>query len=144
MNNNYSATAGSGGFAPGLAGSMARFSLVNNYLYTVNSWTLGVFDISSSGDAQRVSTQNLGWGIETIYPFRNKLFIGSQTGMFIYDISNPAAPVKEGQFSHARSCDPVISDGDFAYVTLRDGTPCVGFNNQLDVVDVRNVMSPAL
>jgi len=144
MNNSFLKSSAAGAFAPGIGGSMARFSLVNNHLYTVNNWSLGVFDISAPNDAQRISTVNLNWGIETIYPFRNKLFIGSQTGMFIYDISNPAVPVREGQFIHARACDPVISDGDYAYVTLRDGTLCSGFNNQLDVVDVRNIMSPVL
>jgi len=29
-------------------------------------------------------------------------------------------------------------------VTLRGGTPCEGFNNQLDVIDVSNVMNPTL
>lgn len=128
----------------GVAGSMARMSIVGEYLYCVNSFNLLSYQLSTPTDPQKTATNNLGWGIETIYPFRNKLFIGSNTGMFIYDITNPAVPVREGQFSHARACDPVITDGNYAYVTLRDGTACSGTANQLDVVDVSNMRAPFL
>ncbi len=129
---------------PGISGSMARFSVVNDYLYIVNHSMLGTFSISNSNDPQRISTNNIGWNIETIYPFRDKLFVGSTNGMFIYDISDPALPNQVGQFSHARSCDPVIADNNNAYVTLHDGTACQGFNNQLDVINITNLSSPSL
>jgi hypothetical protein len=128
----------------GVAGSMARFSIVNNFMYCVNNSQLRSFDIANSLNPQQVNITNMGWGIETIYPFQNKLFIGSSTGMFIYDISNPSAPVRQGQFTHARACDPVITDGSHAYVTLHDGTECGNTLNQLDVVNVANLSSPTL
>lgn len=128
----------------GVAGSMARMSIVGDYIYCVNNNNLLSYQLTIPADPQKTATNNLGWGIETIYPFRNKLFIGSNTGMFIYDISNPAVPVREGQFTHARACDPVITDGNYAYVTLRDGTACTGTANQLDVVDVSNMSAPFL
>ena len=129
---------------PGISGSMARFSVVNDYLYTVNHSMLGTFDISDGNNPQKISYNSVGWSIETIYPFKDKLFVGSTSGMFIYDISNPASPRPMGQFSHARSCDPVIADNNNAYVTLHDGTPCQGFNNQLDVLNITNLSSPSL
>ncbi len=128
----------------GIAGSMARFSVVNDYLYTVNYSSLRSFSLADNQNPVAAATKYLGWNIETIYPFKNRLFIGSQTGMFIYDISNPAVPAAMGQFTHARSCDPVIADNDYAYVTLRNGTACLGFNNQLDLVNINNLMSPVL
>ncbi|NDC79539.1 MAG: hypothetical protein EBZ67_16965, partial [Chitinophagia bacterium] len=82
--------------------------------------------------------------IETIFPYKNRLFLGSQTGMFIYDASDKDNPRKLGQFTHARACDPVVADDTHAYVTLRSGNRCVGNLNQLDVVDVSNLMSPKL
>lgn len=134
------------GAAPtvGIAGSMARFSIVNNYLYTVNNSQLTSFNIATANNPVKTANQTVGWNIETIYPFSNKLFIGSMTGMFIYDITNPATPVAQGQFTHVRSCDPVIADGNYAYVTLRGGTACGSINNQLDVVNINNVMSPSI
>lgn len=129
----------------GLAGSMARFSVVNNYLYTVNYSSLRSFDISSNQDPVSSSTRQMGWNIETIYPFNSRLFIGSQNGMFIYDIStNPGSPTALGQFAHARACDPVIADNNYAYVTLRNGTTCQTFSNQLDIVNINNLLSPVL
>jgi hypothetical protein len=64
--------------------------------------------------------------------------------MFIYNLSNPADPARVSQFTHATSCDPVIADDNYAYVTLRSGTACNGFTNQLEVIDVTNLSSPVL
>ena len=128
----------------GIAGSMSRFSIVNNYLYAVNRTSIKVLDIAAVNDPQLQNTVDVGWNIETIYPFKNKLFIGSSNGMFIFDISNAVAPVREGSVAHFRACDPVVADDDYAFVTLRAGTFCQGTNNQLDIVNVQNVMSPVL
>lgn len=128
----------------GIAGSMSRFSIVNNYLYAVNNSSINVLDISTINDPVLQNTVGVGWNIETIYPFKNKLFLGSSTGMFIFDITNPTAPIREGSFAHSRACDPVVADDDYAFVTLRAGTFCQGTNNQLDVVNVQNLSSPYL
>ena len=128
----------------GAGGSMARFTIMNDRLYTVSSSDLDVFNISNSKDPRHTNTINIGWNIETIYPFRDKLFIGSQSGMFIFNAANADAPVVAGQFSHARSCDPVVADDDYAYVTLRSGTQCEGFSNQLDIVKLNNISNPEL
>ncbi|HET6768156.1 MAG TPA: hypothetical protein VFH08_12175 [Chitinophagaceae bacterium] len=128
----------------GIAGSMSRFSIVNNYLYAVNNSSIKVLDISAVSDPQLQNTVGVGWNIETIYPFKNKLFLGSSNGMFIFDITNPVAPVREGSLDHFRACDPVVADDDYAFVTLRAGTWCQGTSNQLDVVNVQNVQSPWL
>lgn len=130
--------------AIGVAGSMARFAVVNDYLYTVNYNKLTSFNISNPSDPVSTASQQVGWQIETIYPFKNRVFIGSVSGMFIYDISNPAVPARLGSISHIRSCDPVVADDDYAYVTLRNGTLCAGFANQLDIVNVTNLLSPSL
>jgi len=128
----------------GVGGSMARFSIVNNHMYTVSSNSLDVFNISTPENPVKGSKVNLNWGIETIYPFGKNLFIGSNTGMFIYDISNPEQPKSVGQFSHVRSCDPVVADNEFAYVTLRSGTQCQGFANQLDVIRLNDLTNASL
>ncbi len=128
----------------GVGGSMSRFTIVNDYLYAVSNSELYAVSIANGDDPQLTSTKNMGWNIETIYPFKDRLFIGSRTGMFIYSLSNPSAPVQVSQFTHATSCDPVIADDSYAYVTLRSGTTCNGTINQLDVLDVRNLSAPVL
>ncbi|MBC7826697.1 MAG: hypothetical protein H7122_03040 [Chitinophagaceae bacterium] len=128
----------------GMGGSMARFTIVNSHLYTVSDQSLDVFSISNPQTPAFTSKLQLGWGIETIYPFKNKLFIGSNTGMFIYDITNPSQPSKQGSFTHVRTCDPVIADDKYAYITLRSGSTCQGFTNQLDVLNIEDIFHPTL
>ena len=133
-----------GGTPTGIAGSMARFALLNNYLYTVGDAELKVVSVQTEGNPVVSNTVKLNWGIETIYPFQGKLFIGSNTGMFIFNTNNPAAPVQLGSFSHARVCDPVIADSKYAYITLRNGSRCQGFINELNIVDISNLNAPVL
>jgi hypothetical protein len=128
----------------GISGSMARFTIVDNYMYAVDHHTLRSISIANAAEPVVNNTMNAGWDIETIYPFKNKLFIGSMGGMFIYDISQPDLPVKEADFVHARACDPVIADDSYAYVTLREGTNCGPTDNELQVINVQNLQSPVL
>jgi hypothetical protein len=138
-------TSGASPIAPkGVGGSMARFTVRDNYLYTIDQSTLHVFDISNGATPTEVNTVSVGWNIETIFPHEDKLFIGSQNGMFIYDISTATSPVFLSEFSHAGACDPVYVDGNLAYVTLRSGTICQGFTNQLEVIDISNLTNPTL
>ena len=129
----------------GIGGSMARFTILDNYLYTVSSSDLYSFNLSDGMAPQQSAKTNLGnWNIETIYPFKDKLFIGSTNGMFIFGVTDPAHPAQLAQFSHVRSCDPVIADGNYAYVTLRSGTTCQGYSNQMDILSIANLSSPSL
>lgn len=146
---NYSATGGpSGGSAAsspyGMGGSMARFAIVNERLYTVGLSDLSVFNITTTTQPRFVNTRRVGMSIETIYPFKDNLFIGSTSGMFIYNINSPDNPSLTGQFGHVRSCDPVIADDNNAYVTLRSGTACEGFTNQLEVLKLNSFTNPSL
>lgn len=128
----------------GVGGSMARFAIEGYYLYSVTQFDLNVFDISRTDKPDLTNKVNIGWDIETIFPFQEKLFIGSTTGMYIYNISNPGSPQQEGKFAHVQSCDPVIADEKYAYVTLRTGTNCGGVDNRLEVLDIADVKNPAL
>ena len=128
----------------GIAGSMSRFSIVGNYLYVVDLSSLSVIDLTGLPALDVLQKNYIGWNIETIFPYQDKLFIGSSNGMFIFDNSNPIEPVMLSVFQHATACDPVYVQGNTAYVTLRDGNTCENFNNQLDVVDVFKSFLPTL
>jgi hypothetical protein len=131
----------------GAGGSTAMMTISGNYLYIVNSFTLQTYDISNPATAVLLSEQNVGWNIETIFPYRDKLFIGSQTGMYVFDNSNPKYPKLQGQAQHFRACDPVVADDDFAYVTLRNNNQrCGGTQNVLNIYDIKgvNVLNPRL
>jgi len=136
-------TAESGG-GTGTGGSLARFSIAKNHLYVIDAFNLFVYDIAKADKPVGVNEQYIEWGIETLFPYRDLLFIGANNGMFIYNNENPKEPFFLSKFEHARACDPVFVQGDIAYVTLRDGTRCESFSNQLDVVDVADWRNPKL
>lgn len=136
--------AGANAVPTGIAGSLARFAIVDNHLYAVSDEGLYTFSLAVPHQPLKTHTLALPWGVETIYPFQHKLFIGSSTGMHICDLQLPWAPTHAGTFAHVRSCDPVIADGTMAYVTLRGGGLCGGNANQLDILDVANINAPQL
>lgn len=129
----------------GVGGSMARFAIDRDHLYTIDDYSLQVFDISQRESPQELGENiQVGFMIETIFPYEEKLFIGAQAGMHIYDNSDPANPQHLSTYEHITSCDPVVVEGNTAYVTLRNGTECQGFVNQLEVIDVEDPSNPQL
>lgn len=129
----------------GITGSMSRFAMEPQRLYTVSYNDLKVFNtVNPAAPAYLRSVTLPNGNIETIFPYQDKLFIGSGTGMFIYSTQNADQPQQLGQFTHARTCDPVIADNNTAYVTLRGNGRCGGIQNQLDIIDITNVTSPKL
>lgn len=139
--NSPNASNGSGGGA-GQGGSLARFTIAGNYLYVVDDMKLQAYSLENASNPVLKSTQVLGENIETIYSYKDKLFIGSQSAMYIYSISDASQPRKLGQASHVRACDPVIANDDVAYVTVRSGSNCGGTFSALIVYDITNILQP--
>lgn len=131
----------------GTGGSLARFTILGNYLYTVDFQTLKVFDITNNVEPVLKKSINLGRGVETIFPLGNRLFLGTQTGMFIYDIDKEGIPQFISTYQHITSCDPVVANAKYAYVTLRVsgcGNAAIGAANQLDIIDISNPQNPTI
>lgn len=133
-----SATTGSGG-------STARFAIYGNYLYTVDKSNLKVFNITNDANPVLKNTVPVGFDIETIYPFKDKLFIGSTSMVYIFSVENPESPT---QLSTAispeviRRCDPVVAKDTVAYATLRTNGPCGGKQSILAAYDIRDITNP--
>lgn len=128
----------------GQGGSLARFKIVEDYLYAVDSHYINVFNISDLENPQDLEDVYAGFDIETIFNQGNYLFLGSMRGMYIYDITAPATPTLVSEFEHGTACDPVVVDGDYAYVTLRGGNWCGATESGLFIVDISNIESPEL
>ena len=128
----------------GIGGSLARFQIVDNYLYTVGENEMAIFDISNLADPFLEATQYAGWNIETMFQADGYLYLGSTNGMYIYSLSNPSNPVYISEFVHWEGCDPVVVDGDYAYLTLRGGNLCGQEESVLEVIDVSNKSNPQL
>jgi hypothetical protein len=130
--------------AAGIGGSMARFTINGDYLYGLDGANLDIVDVTVQASPVAKNEMPLAWDVETLFPYRNNLFVGSRTGMWILDLQSPAQPTVLSQYSHLRSCDPVVVEGNYAYVTLRNGSVCEGFVNQLEVIDISNLKNPTL
>ncbi|MEX0856573.1 MAG: hypothetical protein WD016_00395 [Balneolaceae bacterium] len=131
-----------GAATAGIGGSMARFAINGDYLYAVDHRNLITFDISSQIPTEG-NKRDVGWAIETIFPYQQNLFIGSESAMYIYDISDPAFPTQISIYNHFTACDPVVVEGNFAYVTLREGARCPQQGvNRLEVIDVEDPVYP--
>jgi hypothetical protein len=128
----------------GKGGSMARFTFLKGYLYIVDENTLKIFDISNPENPNLLGTENVGDGVETIFPYENYLFLGTQWGMKIYSVENDPVPSYLSDFEHSFACDPVVVSNSIAYVTLRSGTTCQTGNDRMEVVDVSDLRNPQL
>lgn len=140
--NAFGASSGVSGSGVGVGGSMARFGIKDKILYIVDKSTLKVFDITNKTAPVKVNEFNPGWNVETMFLRGNEMFLGTTTGMAIFDITNPASPSSRTFFTHARSCDPVVVDDTLAYITLRTGTTCGGNQNVLVIVNVKDITKP--
>ena len=135
----------SGETSTGQGGSLARFTIVGDYLYTVDDQQLKVFDIHIPDAPILKNTQDIGFEIETIFPFKDKLFIGSTTQVHIFSISDPARPEKLSVAISPqvlRRCDPVVAKDTVAYATLRTNGACGGTQSILAVYNIKDINNP--
>lgn len=119
------------------AGSMTRFLPIDRYLYTINFNELVLFSIGDNYQPSRFARLDTGTQAETLFQLNNLLFVGSTTGMLMYDVTSPDNPNYLNSIEHFRSCDPVVADENYAYVTLRGGTNCFTETNELQIIDIR-------
>jgi hypothetical protein len=128
-----------------LAGSRSQFAIIHDYLYAIDDGTIKSFNISN------VQSPSFGYQTrtfvtpETLFPDGEYLYVGTTTGMKIYDASgDPERPNEVSEIEHVESCDPVVVQGDYAYLTLRSGSDCGGVENELQVIDISNKYFPKL
>jgi hypothetical protein len=128
----------------GKGGSLTKFTIAGNYLYAVSAHYIYAIDISNPAAPVKASQSTFNVDIETIYPFKNRLFIGSRTGLYIYSIDDPANPKLIGEAKHGRSCDPVVASDSVSYSTLKGSKVCGPETSGLYVYDVRKIEQPEL
>jgi hypothetical protein len=138
------ATAPGTGSGPGVGGSMARFAINGDHLYLLDGGDVQTLSIATETNPEVRGRTLIAWDMETIFPYKKNLFIGSRTGMHILDVSAPDKPVKISTYQHVRVCDPVVVQDTIAYVTLRSGTQCQGFTNQLEVINIKDILRPQI
>ncbi len=141
------ADSSSGSARTGKGGSMARFVVSGDYLYTLNKREITVFDISRPDDPLPYTKDSVPWDVETLFSYGDYLYIGAQGGVYIYNKPTPSRGMElKAAYSHIRSCDPIVIENDLAYVTLNGGASCRGGSgsNLLEVLDVSDPLKPEM
>lgn len=133
-----------GGSSTGTGGSLARFTIAKNHLYIATESELFTYSLATSSQPNFINKIALTAGVETIFSLGDYLYLGTQGGMLIYDITQASSPSFASNYWHVTSCDPVVANEDYAFVTLRNGSDCRTGENRLDIIDVQNKRSPNL
>jgi len=129
----------------GVAGSMARFMLNDKYLHVIaHPWMLKTVDVEDAEKMIIVDSLDVSRNMETLFMLGEKMFVGTTTGMLIYDVANATKPTLISHYDHITACDPVVADGNYAYVTLRTGNRCTSGQNLLEVIDISSITTPYL
>jgi hypothetical protein len=123
-------------------GSLTRFITTGNYLYVVDNSSLKAYNISTPSTPVFKSGTTVGFSIQTILPYQDKLFIGSANAMYIYSISNPEQPKLLSETVYfVRGRDPIVALDSVAYSTVRGAT---GFGGVLNIFNIKNASQPVL
>ena len=132
-----------GNNSTGINGSMSRFTIYNDHLYSVINNYMNIFDLSTAKPTKAAGDMYMGWNIETIFSYKDNMFMGTPTGMLIYSVKDPLKPVYASSVQHVFGCDPVVVDNDLAYVTVHsEANRCGQIANELMIVDVSDVYKP--
>lgn len=134
---------GGTGNSYGVGGSMARFITYDEYLYALESdANLKSINISDTDNLVVEYEQYLWGNVETLFIAEKHMYVGTSSGMHILSLDQPSAPMLLSTYQHITACDPVVVEGNRAYVTLRAGNMCRGDQNLLEVIDVSNKADP--
>jgi hypothetical protein len=126
------------GTSSGQGGSYAIFAVIDTFLYYINNSSIVTMSISNPDNPVKLNETFVDWTIETLFPTQRYLYVGSYSGMYIFDRSNPAQPVQTGTTTHIRAYDPVVVSDTMAYVTLRTNWYSWYPQDELVMVNVSN------
>ena len=127
----------------GVGGSLSRFAISQNNLYLASGSLVTVYDIGQN-KFEKSQEVPISFGLETIQTNGDYLYLGARDAMYIYSIANRASPKFVFRYSHIVSCDPVVVQGNRAYVTLRSGNSCNLGSNALEILDISDPYNPQL
>lgn len=141
----------------GIAGSYARFLVIDDHLFIVDNENIKTFSLDDPSDPLLVDEQQVGERIESLFHRNGSLFVGSGSGLYIYELDSEGIPVYVSDFQYDvfspfEPCDPVVANDSFAYVTLNTVGSISGCRgrtfefdlNQLVVFDITDIRNPVV
>jgi len=106
-----------------------RIAHAKDHLYLIDR--TNIYSIEDRDELRFIGSNRIGRDMETIYPQDDALFIGTRNSMEILS--------HLGTFTHVTACDPVLPNGQVAYVTIRGGRDCGGTVDGLFVIGISNL-----
>lgn len=135
----------------GTSGSITRFVVHNSFMYVLNPNEVQTFDVSDSANPVLVNQLETDYGLETILIYKEKIYLGSRTALYILGIDNPAEPQilsqTDREAAFFNGCDPVAVKDAYAYSTIKiiqNVCGNVGAESALLVYDVSDAEAPDL
>lgn len=138
----------------GVGGSYARFIVSGDFLYVIDEQRIKTFDLTDPVVPAQIDIKDVGTNIESLFRLDQRLFIGSGSGLYVYEIDDQGIPEFLGQADYElpfQPCDPVVADDQYAYVTLntlQSSTSCgrsfIQEVNVLKIFDLTQIQTPEL
>ncbi len=134
----------------GKSGSITRFAVHNEYMYALDQNRVMVYSLSDPSKPQLINQVQTDYGLETITVYDGTVYVGSTSGLYILNISDPASPfitAKSERETLRGGCDPVVVKGHYAFSTVKIiANICgeVSVQSQLLVYDVSNQTQPMM
>lgn len=133
---NSSGSSGGDGVSIGVGGSMATFGLYDRYLYIMDSYSqqITVYDVNNASAIDKINSISTRAQAETMFIYDKHMFLGTTSGVNVFDLKTPSTPQLIASHSHITACDPVVIQDGYAYYTLRGGNQCGSRVNRLDII----------
>jgi len=130
----------------GTSGSITRFATLDGFMYTLNPNQLQTFDISDPDNPELVSELETAYGLETIFIYENRIYLGARTGLYILGLDDPGNPNLLSQTERTDqffgTCDPVVVKDNYAYSTVKTIVNVCGNANTMSALLVYEVSDP--
>lgn len=130
-----------------LEGSTAKFTIIGDFLYAASSNNLITFNINAPNMPIYSTEIAIGSGVERIFSFAGKLFVGARSGMLIFDIATDGTPeLRTSDYEYIKSCQPVAFNGQYAYVSVRNDDECRTSvsANEIQILDITDILNPTI
>lgn len=124
-----------------IGGSLNKFTIIGSNLYVIDNNKIETYKIGN-GIMEFLGSTEIEPGIETLFPFDTLILVGAQNGMHVCKKNQDGTLKLISRYTHIQSCDPVVTDGTIAYVTLSAG--CGNNANQLDILNITDPYNPKL
>ena len=111
-------------------------------MYTVDNSNLNVFSIIDRVNPVKVNKITIDFNIETLFNYKEFLYIDSQNRMSIYNTQNPEETKHLSDDQDFTAYDPVVANFTHAFVTLHTDIGCGTNINVLEIYDVNDVVNP--